>query len=109
MEEGKEFQFSVCRVVLTVAYVALQILFCLLFVAYYYPDSPYVGGGAGIFVMYEWFLVCLLWFINTDFLAMLERGAISKTDELSLIQRGVLYLVLVANGVMTIMAIVDVL
>ena len=105
----KELQFAVCRVVLTVAYVALQILFFLLFVAYYYPDSPYAGGGLGILVVYEWFLVCLLWFINTDYKAMLERGAISKTDELSLIQRGVLFLVLVANGVMTIVAIVDVL
>lgn len=109
LEEGKALQFSVCRVALGVAYVALQILLLLLFVAYYYPDSPYSGGGAFMLILYELFLVCLLWFINTDYTAMLERGAVLMTDELTFIQKGVLFQVLIANAVMTIVAIVDVL
>lgn len=109
MDGSKTFQLFVTRVALNVAYVALQILLLLLFVAYFYYASPYLGGTWGLFALYQLYLTSLPWLLSKDFTLMSEKGEFTAKKDLTFLQMCVLFGTLVANGGMTVTAMIDLL
>lgn len=107
MDESKGIQFFLSRLALNTAYVTLQILLLLLYVAYYYLGAPYAGNNWALFWLYQTYLTVLPWILSRDYLAMIEQGAFSKTDELTFPQACVLVFTLGANVLMTFVALVD--
>jgi len=85
----------VARVALWLAYGGLLLLLILLYAGYYFAESPYVGGSVGLFLAYQLFLL---------FLPFLLDGA---HREMTWRHMTLVVSVLVANGGMTLAALVD--
>jgi hypothetical protein len=101
--DGKGF---VARSALIAGFLTTLILLLLLFSAYRYDGSPYVGGSVLVFTMYFLFLLVLLWLLNEDFFQrhVVQRGA----NELSGVEVGIMCMVVGANAFMTIVGVADV-
>lgn len=92
------------RSALLVAYVCLQGLLLLLFVAYYFDRSEYFAGSYYTLVVYECFLTVLPWFLSRD----LNTRDLSKSwQTLTFMQGSVLFVTLLANTGMTIVGALD--
>ena len=93
------------RAALMVAYIGAQILLLLLFIAYRYDGSVFVGGGVLVFVVYFVFLSLLPWILNED---LFNRVDAPVPRELTGLQTLFLGLVVAINGFMTVVAVSDV-
>jgi len=107
--ETTVFQSFISKLGLIIAYVSLQVLLLLLFVAYYYSNSPYLGNSWFLFLIYELYLSLLLWLVCKDYAAMEETGKFSTTHDLTMLQGTIILGAFVANGVMTLVALIDLL
>ncbi len=99
--DGKAF---VGRTALVAGFLSTLILLLLLFTAYRYDGTPYVGGSVFLFTLYFLFLLVLMWLMNEDF----ARRQDLQENELSGIHIAILCLVVGANAVMTIVGVADV-
>ena len=92
------------RSALVVAYVCLQGLLLLLFVAYYFDRSEYFAGSYYTLVVYECYLTVLPWLLSRD---LATREPNSTWETLTFMQGAVLFATLLANTGMTIVGAVD--
>jgi len=106
-DQKRVFQYFLTMLSLTVAYTSLQVLLLLLFVAYYYFASPYLGASWGLFIIYELFLSMLPWLLSKDYALMAEKGQLGSAQEISFPQACVLFVTLFANSLMTLVALID--
>ena len=92
------------RSALLLAYVALQALLLLLFVAYYFDRSEYIAGSFYTLAAYECYLTLLPWLLSRDFNT---RNSSGTWKTLTFMQGAVLMATLLANTGMTIVGAVD--
>jgi hypothetical protein len=103
--QTKQSQFfaDVTRMALVVGYGCVQGLQILLFIAYKLDTSPYVSNHWAVFFVYQGFLVALP--------VLISRDGTDLKDEMrpvfSPLQAVLTALVVLANALMTIVAVVD--
>jgi hypothetical protein len=100
----------IARKSLAAAYVCAEILLLLLVVAYYFDTTPYAGGTFYVFVAYGVFLTAIFWVLSRDDSQRWEsRRTVGEPDNLSMtfMQGSLLFLTLLANIGMTVVAVVD--
>ena len=105
-EEPDPFLARVARNALAAAYVCVELLLLLLVLAYYFDKTAYAGGTFYVFFAYGAYLTAMFWLLSRD---DAQRWQDSNPDSLSLtfMQGSLLFLTLLANVGMTVVAVVD--
>lgn len=96
----------IARVSLSWAFVCVQVLFLLLFLAYRNDGSPYGGGEWAVQVFYQGFLFLLAFLYQRD--ANDRETLPSKMQDFTFLQSLAVFATGLANVGMSIMAVVDV-
>ena len=97
----------VARIALSWAFVCVQLLFLLLFLAYRYDGSPYGGSSWVVQVFYQLFLWLLAFLYQRD-TEDLEKYPGTEFNLFTFLQSAAVIATILANAGMTIMAVVDV-
>ncbi len=98
------------RTALVAAYVCVQVLLLLLFLAYRFENGPYYGGDLFIFLIYEAFLTILVAILGYDHEARLTANTLvgQTCPGFTVLQGWFVVFVVLANMGMTIVSFVDV-
>ena len=96
----------VARIALSAAFVCVQLLFLLLFLAYRNDGSPYAGSSWVLQVAYQGFLWFLAFLYQRDANDRDNHG--TKLKEFTFVQSTAVFATVLVSAALTIVAVVDV-